>query len=536
MSASGTAVALARDAFARRDWRAAYDGLNEMGSRLGTGDLDILADAAWWSGHTPESMALGEDVYQRLVTEGEYAEAADRALRLALAWATRGDVTVAMAWLNRTDRLLRDLPRGRVYGTRLYFHGAMNMDMAGDPGPTAAAAAELDALARDLDDETLACFALMLEGMALVQGGQTARGFGCFDEAMLPVLAGRLDAFWAGDIYCTTIHLCDQLADVARMRDWTEALARWASPLSRTFMYVSVTRVHELQIISAEGDWDAVEAELGRESESLVGAHGWLSGAGFYELGDVRRLRGDAMGAAEAYERTRAFGVDPEPGQALLLRAAGHPVEALAELRVALADAGRLDRAQILLPTVELALELKEPSYAGTLTAELEETAAFFATPGLVARAARARAAVHQAEGLPELAVEPLEAAGRIYRDQRHRYAGAAVHEQLAAAFRAMGRHDAADAELATAVAVYRRLGAVPDVERLAPRSLPGGLTAREAEVLACVASGASNRSVAEELVISDKTVSRHLASIFTKIGVTSRTAAAAWAREHQLV
>ena len=54
--------------------------------------------------------------------------------------------------------------------------------------------------------------------------------------------------------------------------------------------------------------------------------------------------------------------------------------------------------------------------------------------------------------------------------------------------------------------------------------------------MLACVASGASNREVAQRLVISDKTVSRHLANIFTKAGVSSRTAAAAWAREHGLV
>ncbi len=536
MSGSATKVAAAREAFARRDWRAAYDGLRALGPELDTDDLDILSDAAWWSGNSPESMAVGEDVYQRLVAEGAHAEAADRAMRLALAWATRGDVQVAMAWLSRADRLLQDLPRGRAHGTRLYFDGAMNMDMAGDPGPAAAAAVELDALARELDDETLGCFARVLEGMALVRSGETARGFGCLDEAMLPVLAGRLDALWSGDIYCTTIHLCDQLGDLARMREWTDALARWANPLSRTFMYASVTRVHELQIISAEGDWDLVEEELGRESESLVGAHGWLSGAGFYELGDVRRLRGDSMGAAVAYDRARSFGVDPQPGAALMLRAAGRPADALAELRVSLADVSRLERAQMLLPAVELALEVREPAYAAGLAEELEETAAFFGTPGLVARAARARASVHVADGHPELAVAPLETAGRIYRAQRYRYAGAQVHELLSTVLRAVGDQDAADAELATALAVYRRLGATPDVDRLAPTSLPGGLTAREAEVLACVASGASNRKVAEDLVISDKTVSRHLASIFTKIGVTSRTAAAAWAREHQLV
>ena len=166
------------------------------------------------------------------------------------------------------------------------------MDLTGDAESAAEAAAELHELHREHADPALGCFALVLEGMAAIRCGETTKGFAALDEAMLPVLAGKLDAHWAGDIYCTTIHTCEALADLARMRDWTEALARWSSPLSETFMYANVTRVHELQLVSAEGGWDVVEEELGVESESLVGAHGWLSGTGFYELGEVRRLRG----------------------------------------------------------------------------------------------------------------------------------------------------------------------------------------------------------------------------------------------------
>jgi DNA-binding NarL/FixJ family response regulator len=98
-----------------------------------------------------------------------------------------------------------------------------------------------------------------------------------------------------------------------------------------------------------------------------------------------------------------------------------------------------------------------------------------------------------------------------------------------------MHQQAAAEADMATALAIYRQLGALPDVRRLEP-GLPGGLTAREAEVLALVSRGASNRDVAGALVLSEKTVGRHLANIFQKIGVTSRTGAADWAREHRLL
>src|SRR6185295_15402633 len=102
----------------------------------------------------------------------------------------------------------------------------------------------------------------------------------------------------------------------------------------------------------------------------------------------------------------------------------------------------------------------------------------------------------------------------------------------LARAHRDVGDAELADADLATALTIYRRVHAEPDVRRL-DVDRAGGLTAREVEILRLIAAGSTNREVAASAFISEKTVSRHLANIFAKIGVTSRTAAAAWARDH---
>lgn len=532
-------VTQARSAYARRDWRAVYEHLHPVREELDAEDLVVLAEAAWWLGDVSASRALAERAFEGLLAAGAVEKATDRAQRLALSWGVRGDVAAAMGWLHRAERLLRDLPRGVLHGRQRYLEVGFVLLQQGDTGGSGfdplAVVTEIRDLAEQHDDATLACFALVVEGLAAISTGETARGFAALDEAMLPVLAGRVDALWAGDVYCTTIHVCDELADLARMREWTASLARWATPLSQTFMYAAVTRVHELQVASAEGDWDLVEEELGRHSESLVGAHGWLSGVGFYELGEVRRLRGDTDDARAAYDRARSFGIDPQPGAALLLRTEGRVGEALAQLRIAIADAPRLGRARLLLPAVELALEVGERAAAEAFASELAGTARFHGTPGLVARAAQASALLSLDAGRPADAVPQLQRAAAVYREQRYRYATAEVHEQLARAHRMLGDTGRADAELATARAIYERLGARPDVDRLSPRSLPGGLTAREAEVLTHVAAGASNRDVARALVISEKTVGRHLANIYTKIGVGSRTAAAAWAREHGL-
>ena len=525
----------AREAHARGDWRATYDALSPSRGHLDASDLALLADAAWWLGDSPESMAVSEELYQRLIATGSDAEAADRAIRLAMHWFTRGDLQIGYAWLARARRLLGSVPRCALHGYLAYVDGSIDMDVTGDPEAASAAAAELKAFAREFADPALGCFALALAGMAQVRRGQTAAGFAELDEAMLPVFAGHVDPLWSGDLYCTVIHLCDELADLARMRAWTEALARWSDARSETFIFASVTRIHELQLIAAEGDWDTVEHELGGRSASLVGAHGWLAGEGYYVLGEVRRLRGDAAGARAAYVLGEELGRDPQPGRALLLRSEGQAEEAATQLRVGLAEHGRLARAALLPAAVDLALETGDVSSAEALAAELDETAAWFGTAGLCARAAEGRAALLLADGDPAAALPLLEEAARVYRDQRHRYASAAIHERLAAAHQARGDEARGKAELATAIAIYRRLSAVPDLDRLSHRTRPGGLTEREMEVLQLVATGSTNQQVATSLTISGKTVSRHLANIFTKIEVSSRTAAAAWAREHGL-
>jgi len=529
------ATAAAREAFDRHDWQAVVDTLDHDRSGLDTDDLALLGEAAWWLGDSPMSMEVSEKIFQQLRATGAEQQAADRALRLSLAWYTRGDLQVGAAWQARAHRLLSGLPRSALHGYLLYLDAAGDLDLTGDPAPAASAADEVSRLAEEFHDPALGCFALALRGMAAVRGGETSSGFADLDEAMLPVLAGQVDPLWSGDIYCTVIHLCDDLADLGRMRAWTDALARWATPLSQTFMFTGVTRIHELQLIAAEGDWDAVERELGDQSANLVGAHGWLAGEGYYTLGEVRRLRGDAAGARAAFAQARALAHDAQPGSAMLLRDEGDRDGAMNQLRVALADQNRLTRARMLLPAVELGLAAGEPAYAEALARELAETAAWYGTPGLQARADRAGAALLLARGEPAAAVPLLERSARVYREQRYRHASAIVHEQLAAAHHGLGDADRAEADEATAVAIYTRLGAAPDLARLRRHTRPGGLTEREVEVLRLVATGSSNQQVATALTISGKTVSRHLANIFTKIEVSSRTAAAAWARQHGL-
>ena len=145
-------------------------------------------------------------------------------------WMVRGDVSVGTAWLARARRVIAELPRGVLHGYLLYVDQVAEMDVSGDADDAETAAAEIALLAAEHDEPTLNSFALATRGMAAVRRGRTRDGFADLDEAMLPVLAGQVDPLWSGDLYCTVIHLCDELGDLARMRTWTEGMARWSQP------------------------------------------------------------------------------------------------------------------------------------------------------------------------------------------------------------------------------------------------------------------------------------------------------------------
>lgn len=536
-------VRRARMAYSTCQWSVARAELRRARDQeaLDPDTLSLLAMCEWWLGEVPSAVTLAEEAFRAQLTAGRVEAAARGALDLALISYTAGEAGLGSAWFARARRALAGRERSVAGGylvyaetvSRLETDGELTAD-GGGAEEAAQAAAQLTTLAETFDDPALRAFAGVLAGLSAVLHGHVQEGFDLLDEAMLTAVGGRLPAMWAGDVYCSVLHLCEALGDLNRMRRWTDAMESWASPLSRRFTYYGVSRVHRLQLSSAEGDWDRVVAELDDRSRSLAPAHGWVAGEGFRELGDVRRLRGDVAGAKSAYAAARDLGIDPQPGPALLTAAAGDGFGALAQLHASLATRRRFEGGRLLLAGVHVAVLVGALPDARSFAERLAAIAQWYDSPGLRARSAHAHAALALAAGQPEQALTRLGEALEVYRQQRYRYGVGSVHELLARAHLARGERGPARAEHATALAVYRSLGAQPDVDRLTGRGrTPGGLTGRELEVLAAISAGATNKQVASELVISEKTVGRHLANIYRKLEVSSRTAAAAWARRH---
>jgi DNA-binding CsgD family transcriptional regulator len=532
----------AREAIGRESWAEAYEELRAIDpSRLTPQDLEGLADAAWWLARLPESIAARGDAYSGYAAAGENRRAASAAFRLWLDYFFANEPAEATGWLMRAERQLAGEPdcveQGYVdLGWAYVAHARGELAEAQERAERAAA------VGQRFGDPGLTAMGIDIHGRVLVSRGMVSRGMSLLDEVMTSVVAGELGDMVTGALYCNVLGVCMELADLGRAGTWTRASAAWAESLPAEAPFRGLCRLYRAQLATFQGAWTEAEAEALRALNEVAFSP-FAMGYAFYSTGDIRRRLGNLAGAEEAFTRARELGVEPQPGLALLRLAQGKVDAALTSLRVALAaeTGSPLRRSRLLAGMVEVAVAAGDLDEARAAAHELETIAGGFGSPALDAAAAAARGAVRLAEGDVLEALASLRRARNTLQELDLPYEGAQVRVLYGLAARRAGDEEAARLELEVARAAFERLGAVGDArkaaELLAGRAaLPGGLTEREAEVLRLVAAGKRNREIAAELVLSEHTVARHLQNIFTKLDVTSRAAATAFAFEHGLV
>jgi DNA-binding NarL/FixJ family response regulator len=384
----------------------------------------------------------------------------------------------------------------------------------------------------------------MEQGHAMVRQGRRDDGLPLVDESLVAVAAGELSPIVAGIVYCNTIAFCHGALELGRAREWTAALTRWCDGQPEMVAHRGVCLVHRAQVMTLAGDWAAALDELGRVAGPLtMGALNRRAlGLAAYAEGEVHRLRGDLAAAEAAYRTASGLGHDPQPGLALARLAAGDGPAAAAGVRVAVnaTAPGGLRRASLLPATVEVMLATGDDEGARAACRELADAAARYGTDALGAMAAGARGAVALAAGDAAVAVAALRDARQTWEELGAPYEAARAQALAALAARALGDKVSAALGLDAARAALAGLGAAPAVAWIDAAggrtpARPHGLTAREEEVLRLVAEGRTNREVAAALVISERTVARHLQNIFAKLRVPSRAAAAAYAVAHGL-
>ena len=540
----------ARAAYARRDWAGAREAFRTArdSGELTADDLYAWGDAAWWLGQLDDSIRANQDAYHRYLAGDQHRPAAMAAMTVAINLLLRGDEALGSGWLSRARRLLAGDPDSAESGLLRYFLEVETVLDSADtlPDPEAEALLAAARQVRDLGerhrDAGLVGCGLIGEGRALVKRGRVREGLALLDEAMVVVDSEDVAPELAGNVYCHLMAAAHELADIRRARDWTAATGRWLAGLPAAVLFTGVCRVHRSQLHQLTGDWERAAQEAARAGVDLAGIQPSSAAEAYYQLGEVRRLRGELAGADEAYARAHRLGRDPQPGLALLRLAQGQPEIAAGSIRSALAAApDRLSCARRYAAQVEIALAGDDLATARKASEELAGIARAFRGSGLAVLARQAHGAVLLAEGHPAEALPVLREACQRWHEVEAPYECARVQVLLARAYQELADPDAATRELTAAAATFERLGAVPDARAAAARlgrrdQWPDGLTGREVEVLGLVAIGRSNRQIATALVISEKTVARHLSNIFTKVGASSRTEAASYAYAHGLV
>jgi DNA-binding CsgD family transcriptional regulator len=531
---------VARDAVHEHRWRDALDAFASIDvGVLAPDDLERFATAAYLVGDDERSGDVWPRAHQAFLEQGDPASAARCAFRHACGLFFRGDMAPAMGWIARGKRVLDESGVDTVErGWPLTLENLPVM-FSGDAAAALPRFEEAFEIGRRFNDPTAMSLSRVALGQAYILTGRVGEGLALLDEAMVSVSSGEVSPLMAGIAYCAVITTCQELFDLRRAREWTTALTRWCDAQQGLVPFRGNCLVHRCEIFQLQGQWQNADEEAQRACDWLAGPPPWDSlGAAAYQLGEVRRVRGDFAGAEEAYRTASRAGREPEPGMSLLRLAQGRADAAASAIRRVLDETqDPAARARILPAAVEIHLAVDDVAEARAAADELGRTAEMFDAPLLRALAGHALGAVLLAEGDHRGALTTLRAASGVWRELDAPYETARARELLADACRAAGDEATADLELDAARACYEDLGAAPDVARLTGgKPSAGGLTTREVEVLRLVASGKTNRQVATELVLSEKTVARHVANIFTKLGVSSRTAATAYAYEHGIV
>jgi DNA-binding NarL/FixJ family response regulator len=532
----------ARAAFESHGWGETYRLLSGLPvDDLSVEDLDRLATAAYLTGRDEYAFELWARAHRDCAQADEIELAARLGLRLAQTMGFKSDIARSAGWVERVRRLLDDADIDCVELGYLAHASAMcRVFEAGDFAGAHDLFVQAGTVGVAHRDRELVTLARIGEGRMLVYLGALAEGVTLLDEAMISVEAREISPIAVGDAYCTVIDACAELFDVSRCRVWTESFSRWCDEHTDLVLYRGHCLLHRAEVLQMHGYWpDAVEAAR-RACERLAEPVNRLTlGGAHYAEAELHRLRGEFDAAEASYRRANEHGCEPQPGLALMRLAQGRADTADATIRRVLDEAiDPISRAQVLGAYAEIVLATGDVAAARAAADELTAIAAQLGSPFLQARAAHATGAVLLAEGHPKDALLATRQALKQWTELEARHEAALTRALVADACAAVGDTEGAELARSAARATFEALGAAPDLARLGARDEPGrpdGLTSREVEVLRVLAEGKTNRVIAENLFISEKTVASHVSHIFTKLGVSSRAAATAYAYDHDL-
>ena len=516
--------------------------------------LEGLGVAAWWLDLADVVFDSRERAYRLFLERGAQRDAARIAVWLAWdCWAFRGESAVANGWLQRARRLLEGQSDSVEMAWLESREGALALLEEGDPDRAFVHASACIRAARAAGSLDLEMLGRAVQGLALVASGAVAEGLRSLDEVNAAVVAGEMhDLVAIGLACCYMISACDRVRDYERAVQWVTRLKAFCAKWGLRPLF-AVCRTQYASICMWRGTWLEAEQELTAATEELSVSRPAMTADGVVRLAELRRRQGRLVEAARLFQQAEhhplaALGAAELAFDRGDMRAAAEQAERC--LRRILAH-NRTDRAQALDLLIRALVASKDLSGARTALAELAAIAALVSTSPLRAAASLAAGTVDLGSGDPNAARRHLEDAVDVYLESGAPFELGRARIELARALVALGRVQDARQEAQRALALLSELHAELEMSRARAflESLPqeatstkshsdndAGLTKREIEVLRLVADGLNNQIIADTLFVSEHTIHRHVANIFSKLSVSSRAAAVAQAARRGLI
>lgn len=399
-------------------------------------------------------------------------------------------------------------------------------------------------IGESFDDPDLITLGRLGKGQAMIQQGHIVQGMKLLDEVMIAVETREIFPVVCGIAYCAVIETCRKVWDLNRCKEWTTALSRWCDSQPDLVPFRGQCLVRRAEIMQFHGEWPKALVETQNASQLLTRPPGEpAAGEAYYREAELHRLLGDFERAEDRYREAAKWGRKPQPGLALLRLVQGQADAAETSIRNTLKETNNTKaRAELLPAVVTIMIIIKRTEEARMAAEELCKIANTFDVPYLHNMSSYTLGTVLFAEGDFRQALEHLQMASKGWDTLYLPYESARTKELIGLVYQELGDKDGTNMELVAAKWVFEQLEAKPDLERV-NRLINKeqdheihGLTLRELQVLRRVASGKTNKSVAGELFISERTVDRHMSNIFNKLGVSSRVAATAFAIKHNII
>ena len=535
----------ARVAYRKGDWARSFKLLASLDkeSPLQPSDLELLATAAYMTGRDTDCIDFWSRAHQEYVHASDLKKAAECAIRAGLILLNMEEFARANGWITRSRRLLNDYPQQCAEKGFILIPEALQHLQSGDTEKAGELFLKAGEIGKQCNNPDLITFSRMGLGQTRIKEENYSEGTKLLDETMVSVIAGETSPIVTGIVYCFVLGMCRKICDMHRAREWTDAMSRWCDSQSELVPYRGQCLVRRAEIMQLQGEWEDAMQEIEKAHELAGRSTPPAEGEAWYCQGELNRLQGNFPEAETSYRRANQHGRRPQPGLALLKLALGQPEAAAEAIRQAEQETrDPAKRSDILPAFIEIMLETGQLQDAHHAANELSGLAEKLDTPYLRAVATRAKGQVLLEENKPREALEHLLQAWSVLKREEALYETARTRVMIGLAYRALDAPETAELELDAARWMFSRLGAAHDLSRTetvirnTDKAHNHGLTPRELDVLSCLATGKTNKEIATELFISERTVDRHVSNIFGKLNLPSRASATAYAYKHDLL